>query len=326
MKHFEMARPTDLKEASSLLGKDLGEARLLAGGMDLLGELKDHIIEPNRLVNLKSVRNLDYIDPKGGNLRLGALVTLTEIAGHADIRKRYTALAEAAEVVGSPQIRNIGTLGGNLCQRPRCWYYRDEHVHCLKKGGNHCFAVNGQNQYHAILGGGPCFIVHPSDLAPALIALDAQVKIVSAAGSRDVPLEKFFILPAEDPHRENILQPGEIVSEVSVPEPEAGVKSAYLKQREKESFDWSLSACAAALEMDGRACRNARLVLGGVAPAPWRAAEAEKALQGKTIDEAAALQAAEAAVRDATSLEHNGYKVPLTKAVVQMAILKAAGA
>jgi len=325
MKNFEMARPISLKQASSLLGKDWKEARILAGGIDLLGEMKDHLIEPKRLVNLKSIDNLDFIEHKKGVLRIGALATLAEIAGHPAIRQYFTAISDAAGVVGSPQIRNVGTLGGNLCQRPRCWYYRDEHVHCLKKGGDRCYSVDGHNQYHAILGGGPCYIVHPSDLAPALLALGAQVKIASASQTREIPLEKFFVLPSADLYRENVLKPDEIVAEVSVPQPKPGTQSTYIKYREKESFDWALSACAVALTLKESVCQEARIVLGGVAPIPWHALAAEKALKGEQITEHLALEAASAALEGAEAMRDNSYKIALSQAIVQQAILKAAG-
>jgi xanthine dehydrogenase YagS FAD-binding subunit len=327
MKAFEYINPRDLKHASSLLGPDFNQSVILAGGIDLLGEMKEHIIEPGRVVNLKALENLRYCRAGSRNARIGALATLTEIAENREVRARYTALAEAADSVGTPQIRNVGTLGGNLCQRPRCWYYRDETVKCIKKGGSRCYAADqeGENKFNAIMGGGPSFIVHPSDCAPALIALNATVTVSGEGKSRQMPLEQFFILPSRNPLRENVLQPNEIVVEVTVPGPASGTKSTYLKFMEKDSFDWAVSAVAAALTMENGVCRDARIVLGGVAPIPWRSKEAEAALKGKRIDARVASQAAEAALANAQPLGKNAYKVPLTKTLIRRAVLAVAG-
>jgi xanthine dehydrogenase YagS FAD-binding subunit len=321
MKAFEYVNPKDLKHASSLLGPDYNSARVLAGGVDLLSEMKEYLIEPERLVNLKSISSLKFIRAGRNGVQLGALAVLSDIADHKEIRERYTVLAEAAESVGSPQIRNVGTIGGNLCQRPRCWYYRDETIKCIKKGGSRCYAADGDNKFNAILGGGPSYIVHPSDCAPALVALDGKVKISGPDGTREMPLESFFILPAQNPVRENILQPNEIVVEVSVPAPAAGTRSTYIKFREKDSFDWAVSAVAASVQMANGVCRDARIVLGGVAPVPWRSKEAEAVLKGKRIDARVADQAAEAALAKAQPLARNAYKVPLTKALIRRAVL-----
>src|SRR5438874_1155679 len=227
MKAFEYTSPRDLRQASEQLGNDFSRAKLLAGGIDLLGEMKERIIEPDRVVNLKSVPGLNHLEAGAKGLRLGALVTLAEIEEHPVVRRSYTALAEAAESVASPQIRNVGTIGGNLCQRPRCWYYRDETVKCLKKGGSKCYAAEEEadNKYNAILGGGPSYIVHPSDCATALVALDARVRYQDRGGkAQEVPAEKFFILPSENVRRENILQHGDIVTEVFIPAPPRGAR------------------------------------------------------------------------------------------------------
>jgi xanthine dehydrogenase YagS FAD-binding subunit len=325
MKAFEYVNPRDLKHASSLLGPDYNRSVILAGGIDLLGEMKEHIIEPERVVNLKALESLRYCRAGARGARIGALATLTQIEEDKEIGARYTALAEAARSVGTPQIRNVGTLGGNLCQRPRCWYYRDETILCIKKGGSRCYAADGENKFNAILGGGPSFIVHPSDCAPALIALNATVTVSGDGKSRRMPLEQFFILPSRNPLRENVLQPNEIVTEVSLPAPPSRTRSTYLKFMEKDSFDWAVAAVAASLTMDGGVCREARIVLGGVAPIPWRSKEAEAALQGKRIDARVADQAAEAALARATPLEKNAYKVPLTKTLIRRAVLAVAG-
>ncbi|MER3413646.1 MAG: molybdopterin dehydrogenase [Armatimonadota bacterium] len=315
MNNFVWFEPKSVAEASQAI-KEGGA--LLSGGIELLCLLKDSLVTPSRVVNLKSVSGLNGIRVNGG-LEIGALATLTQIAQHEQIRSSYRVLAQAAESVGSPQIRNVGTLGGNLCQRPRCWYFRDPEVHCLKKGGPKCFAVGGNNEYHAILAGGPCYIVHPSDLAPALIALNASV----STSDRKMPLEEFFRLPSQRMDHETVLEQGEIVTGVTVPADMAGSKSYYYKARERESFDWALSSCAVALRMNGATVQDARVVLGGVAPTPWRSKEAEAALRGKNLDESVAEAAGRAAVAMAEPMSENRYKVALTRNVVKIALLEA---
>jgi len=326
MRAFEYVKPTTVAEAVRELGRSWTDAKILAGGIDLLGELKEGIIAPQRIVNIKGISGLRYIrfSEKEG-LRLGALATLEEIETHQVIRQRYTALAEAAHSVGTPQIRNVGTIGGNLCQRPRCWYYRDEHTKCLKKGGPICFAYNGENKYHAIIGGGPCYIVHPSDCAPALIAFRASVTIVSPRGQRTVPLEEFFILPSRRLDHETILEPDEIVTEIQVPTPTPNTCSTYLKFKERDSHDFAIVGAAVMMRLKGKVCEDVRIVLSGVAPIPWRSPEAEAVLKGKAITPELAEQAGKAAVAKAQPLAQNAYKVPLTQATVKQAVLKAAG-
>lgn len=325
MKAFEFVQPTSIQQAIQLLAPGPSKAVVLAGGVDLLGELKERILTPDRVINLKAIPGLDKIQVTPQGLRMGAVVTLSEIEEHPTIRKQYQCLAEAAGTVGSVQIRNQGTIGGNLCQRPRCWYYRSrEHV-CLKKGGGVCFAIAGENRYHAILGGGPPFIVHPSDCAPALIALGARVKIAGPKGTREVPLENFFLLPSQGGIlKENILQPNEILTEVFVPAPKPGTRSVYLKFNEKGTMDFALSSAAVVLVMQGNKVQDARIVLGGVAPIPWRAKAAEAVLKGKTLSSQVAETAGRASTQGATPLRDNAYKVPLTQAIVKRAILAAA--
>ncbi len=323
MKSFEYVRPKDVKQAASALGTERDEAKLLAGGTDLLGEMKDYLVTPSRLVNLKSVPNLDRIEwQKDGGLKLGALVTLARIAEDKTATQKFPVLTQAINLSAMPQIRNAATIAGNLCQRPRCWYYRDEHVICLKKGGSRCYAVEGENQYHAILGGGPCHIVHPSDPAPALVALGASVVITDGTKTRAVALSEFFVLPRQNVYRENILAQNEIITHVLVPAPLPGTRGAYVKEREKDSFDWALASAAVVLtpSADGRTVGSARIVLGGVAPIPWRAEAAEKALAGRPLAGPIIAQAAEAALAGARPLDKNGYKVPLAQAVVRRAL------
>jgi xanthine dehydrogenase YagS FAD-binding subunit len=326
MRAFEYVKPATVADAVRELGRSWADAKILAGGIDLLGELKEGIISPQRIVNIKGISGLRYIrfSEKEG-LRLGALVTLEEIETHQVIRQRYTALAEAAHSVGTPQIRNVGTIGGNLCQRPRCWYYRDEHTKCLKKGGPMCFAYNGENKYHAILGGGPCYIVHPSDCAPALIAFGASVTVVSPRGQRTVPLEEFFVLPSRRLDHETILEPDEIVTEIQVPAPAPNTRSTYLKFKERDSHDFAIVGAAVVMRLRGKVCEDVRIVLSGVAPIPWRSPEAEAVLKGKAITPELAEQAGKAAVAKAQPLAQNAYKVPLTQAIVKQAILRVAG-
>ena len=334
MKSFEWVNPSTIAEAVRMLnpasaGQDIDEApRPIAGGQDLITTMKDYTTRPTRVVNLKSVRGLDRItiDAKG-NLNIGALVTLTQIEEHEGIRKNFPGLAEAARSVATPQIRNLGTIGGNLCQRPRCWYFRLEEVVCLKKGGSQCYAATGENKYHAIFGGGPSFIVHPSDLAPMLVALGARVAVIGSSGKQVISLDKFFTLPAEgDVRRENVLKNDDIITEIQVPASPFAARSTYLKFKERESLDFALSAVAAAVELEpNKTVTAARIVLGGVAPIPWRVAQAEKFLIGKALTREVLAQAAKVALRDAQPLEKNAYKVPLTETLVRRALAKAAG-
>ncbi|HKD66585.1 MAG TPA: xanthine dehydrogenase family protein subunit M [Candidatus Binataceae bacterium] len=325
MNRFEILTPSDLPHAGQLLAGRNHAA--LAGGVDLIDLLKQNILAPSSLVNLKGLRGMDVIEPDGhGGIRIGALVKLREVAGNPLLRERYAALADAAAQAATPQVRNLATVGGNLLQRPRCWYFRNPDVHCLKKGGGRCYALGGLNRYHAILGGGPSFIVHPSNLAPALVVFGASVKLVGPAGERTIELEKFFILPKTDPARENVLNPGEVLVEVTIPGPAPGARSVYLEAREKQSFDWPLVSVAVIIASDSsHLVREGRVVMGAVAPIPWRCHEAEAALRGSRLNPGVAARAAEDALKTAAPLSDNGYKVPLAKALMRRAILRAGG-
>jgi xanthine dehydrogenase YagS FAD-binding subunit len=296
--------------------------KLMAGGQDLLGELKEHLIEPASVVNLKHIAGLDALELKDGELNLGALVTIAALADHAVVREKFNVLHEAADSVGSVQIRNVGTVGGNLCQRPRCMYYRHEQAVCIKKGGSECFSYAGVNKYNAILGGGPSYIVHPSDLAPALVALGAEVAIKSKRGERVMPLEQFFTLPSEGSVlRENVLQPDEILTRVRVPAAQgAGWRSTYIKFKERGSYDFALVSVALAARVEGGVIKDARLVLGGVAPIPWRCTKAEKALVGRKIDDETCTAAGKLALEGAQPLTYNAYKVPLAQGLITKAL------
>lgn len=327
MHSFDWVDANSSEQAVRLLGKTRDKAKVLAGGTDLLDELKEGIVAPERLINIKSNKALRYIRfaPATG-LHLGALTTLAELEEHSTLREHYPILFQAVGQIASPQIRNVATVGGNLCQRPRCCYYRNDAFHCKRKAGPVCFSVNGENMYHAILGGHQCYIVHPSDLAPPLIALGASLTLFGPAGRRTIPLEKFFIGPKANILRENILGQNEIVEEVWVPAPSRTTGGAFVKVRERNAWDFSLVSASAVLNMAGGNCRDARIVLGAVAPIPWRSPKAEKVLRGAKIDAAVAERAAEAALAEARPMTQNSYKVPLAKALLKRAILRAAGA
>jgi xanthine dehydrogenase YagS FAD-binding subunit len=327
MKSFALSNPKSLEQAVlrlSSAGRDpraQAKIKLLAGGQDLLTEMKEHLAEPEELVNLKTIPGLDGIeDGAKGELVLGALATLSALERHGALRDRYRAVHEAAASIASPQIRSVGTIGGNLCQRPRCWYYRNENAKCLKKGGSECLAYAGLNKYNAIFGGGPSYIVHPSDLAPALVASGAQVTLHGAKGDRTLPLEQFFTLPAEaSVLRENVLAADEILTRVTLPAPLPSTRSTYLKFKERGSYDFALCSVALSVAMDGDKIAAAHLVLGGVAPIPWRCTRTEKLLAGRKLEEATYVAAAEDALKDAEPLEHNGYKVPLAQGLIRRA-------
>ena len=326
MNRFEVITPADLQSASRLLAENSNVA--FAGGVDVVDLSKQSIVEPAALVNLKSLEELGGIEVRpSGDLRLGATVKLSEVAEHPVIRDKFTALAEAAGEAATPQIRNLGTVGGNILQRPRCWYFRNPDVNCLKKGGDKCYSIGGLNRYHAILGGGPSFIVHPSNLAPALIAMRASATIVGPTGQRSVELENFFTLPTIDPRRENSLKPGEIITEVIVPAPSAGTASYYLEAREKQSFDWPLVSVAVVLDRapGAKTVRDARVVMGAVAPIPWRSPEAEASLKAGPLDESRARAAADAALKAAQPMSDNAYKVVIAKVIMRRAIMHTAG-
>lgn len=324
MKSFQNIDVKSVKEAVALLQKlhqQKKTAAVVGGGSEYLQLMKDHVVEPDYLINLKTIPDLDYIREERGGFRIGALAKLADLEEHPGLREKLLILSAAAGEAASPQIRNAGTIAGNICQRPFCWYFRSAHFNCLRKGGTVCYTVTGDGRFHAILGGGPSYIVHPSDTAPALVALGAQIKIAGAAGEKTVPLEKFFVLPSVDYRRENILGPGEIVTEIYVPLPRAGAKGFYHKVRERLAWDHAIVSVSTVVESSAGTVRNARVVLGGVAPIPWRAPKAEEFLRGKKLDEANAKQAGEIALEGARPLKDNGYKVQMAKDLIQRALL-----
>jgi xanthine dehydrogenase YagS FAD-binding subunit len=325
MRAFEYASPTTKEQAIALLGAKWGEREVLAGGTDLLSLMKDGVTDPRRLVNIKGIRELEGIqyDASTG-LRLGALVTFQDLIENETVRKEYPSLSQAASGVTAPQIRNVGTVGGDLCQRPRCWYFRGGMGLLAQDASGKSLVTDGENKYHAILGNsGPAYFVSPSSLAPALIALGAKVRIFGAKGSREIAVEKFFQTPKSNDEREYVLKSNELLTHILVP-PAAGARNATYEVRQKEALDWPLAAAAVSLKMDGTKVAGARVVLGHVAPVPWPAVEAEKYLAGKTISAKVAEQAGAAAVAGAKSLGQNGYKIQLAKVAVKRAILRAA--
>ncbi len=312
---FNYVRPGSLREALEH-GASAG-AVLHAGGTDVLGCLRDGVYSAEKVVAIGQLDELRGVETtRDGGLRIGALTTLSEIATHPLIGERYVALAQGAASAASPQLRNQGTIGGNLCQRPRCWYFRGD-FHCLRKGGEQCYAVAGENRYHCIFGGDRCYIVHPSDTAPTLVALGASFRLVSRRGDRTVPAQSFFVPPTEDIRRENVLQPGELLREILLPPPGANVRSTYRKVRARGAWDFALAGLAAVLEVTDGRVGNARLVLSGVAPIPWRVTAAEQALTGNPLDSETISRVAAVCVANARPMLHNGYKIDLVRGVVQ---------
>ena len=326
MKALTNANAHDFTHAVTMAGqarRDGGRVSFVGGGSDLLGLVKERIVTPDVVVNLKTINGQDQIEPMGRGVRIGGLVTLDALSQNALVRSQFTVLAEAAEAVATPQIRNVGTLAGNLCQRPWCWYYRNGFP-CYKAGGNRCFSFAGENQFHAIFGGGPSYIVHPSDTAVALVALEAMFRLVGPDGERQVPASEFFTLPRRNPARENILGDNELVAGVALPAPPAPPvvrRSAYHKVMDRESWTHAIVSAAVVLEMDGAVCRAARIVLGGVAPVPWRVPDAERMLVGQRLTPTLAARAAAEAVAGASPLSKNGYKVALTTTVVERTLV-----
>ena len=326
MKTFANANARDLQQAVTLVQQTRQDGRaasFVGGGSDLLALVKERIVAPDVLVNLKTIKGLDQVTLTGGDaagLTIGGLITLDALSRHPVVRRQYAVLAEAAETVATPQIRNVGTLAGNVCQRPWCWYFRNGFP-CLKNGGNTCFSAAGENQFHAIFGGGPSHIVHPSDTAVALVALDARFRVVGPTGERVVPAAEFFILPQQDARRENVLGPEEALAEIQVPSARPGTRSTYHKVMDREAWTHAVVSAAIVLEMDKQVCRNARIVLGGVAPIPWRLPHVERMLAGQRITETLAAKAAEAALEGAKPLARNAYKVPLTRGVIRRTLL-----
>ncbi len=322
MQAFEYASPTTLQEAFGLLGSNWGEADVLAGGTDLLSLMKEYLHTPKRVVNIKGIKELRGIEKTAAGVRIGATTTVTELLASDLIKSEFPSLMQAAQGISSMQIRNMGTVGGDLCQRPRCWYFRNGFGLLGIKDGKSLVAA-GENQYHAIFGKGSAHFVSASSFGPVLVALGAKVKLASSSGVRELNVADFFTAPADANSREVALKPNEILTEIVVPA--GGMKSAVYEVRQKEALDWPLVAAAVALKMSGNKVSSAQIVLGHVGPTPVVAASAAKMLAGKTISEAVADRAGAEAVKGAKPLSKNGYKVQLAKVAVKRAILKAAG-
>jgi xanthine dehydrogenase YagS FAD-binding subunit len=326
MKAFELYDATTVDEAVQLLGKHGATSKVLAGGSDLVtGVMKDWIQGPGMpyptaLIDITTVSAMHGISAEGGGLRIGAATTLAEIEESPDVLNTYPVLAEAAKSVASPLIRNFGTLGGNINQRPRCWFLRGENFPCYKKGGDFCFAVTGDNRYHAVIGGELCYIVHPSDTATALLALNATATVAGPSGTRTVAFDEYFIGPREDVLRENILQPNELMVDVKIPAPAANTRMAWIKLKDRQVYDFALTSVAVVASVDGGVWQDGRVVLGGVSPVPWRASVVEQALAGKDI--AATVKTAAALIRnEARPLSNNAYKVDIAIGLTERAIL-----
>lgn len=333
MKNFTYHRPSTIQQALPLLEDKWGPAELLAGGTDLLDRQKEYVSQPDKVVSLGGLggdfRQIVAAVPDADRpalVTIGAGVRLAEIAEHPSVINAYPALATAAGQIAGPQIRNMATLGGNLCQRNRCWYFRDEHVHCLLKGGRKCFAQEGENQYHAVFTQGhPCVIVHPSTLAPVLIALGATAEVIGPKGKRVVPVEKLFQAPVKETQREHTLAPNEVLVGVKLGPP-ARLRNASYEVKQRETNEWPLVQAAVAFQLDGKTAKGVRVVLGHVAPTPVVSESAAKTLEGKEVTEATASAAGEAAIEGARPLSQNGYKVQLLKVAVKRAVLLASGA
>jgi xanthine dehydrogenase YagS FAD-binding subunit len=317
MNAFEHVDASNLLSAITLLRKPYTKA--LAGGTDLLGEMKRGIKEPKQLVNLKTIPGLKRIRFDKG-LSIGALVTLAEIEHHPIILKKFPILVQAVHLSATPQLCNMGTLAGNLCQQPRCWYYRNPLFHCWLKGGEKCFAVRGENKYHAIFGSVVCHAVHGSDLAPALMALDASVKVVGPKGPRRISLEELYTKPSQYHRQLTVLRSGDLITEVRVPVPSKNSRGIYLKAMERKAWSFALVSVAAQLSIERGHVASGRLVLGGVASFPWRVRGAEETIQGQKLSEEVINTAAETAVEDALPMRDNGYKAQLVKGLIHQAL------
>jgi xanthine dehydrogenase YagS FAD-binding subunit len=325
MRGFEYASPTTKEQAVALLGSSWADAEVLAGGTDLLSLMKDDIVHPKRLVNIKAIPELRGIKATRGGYNIGATTTVQELLDHAGFSNQYPAITKAAQEITSPQIRAMGTVGGDICQRPRCWYYRAGYGLLGRDASGENLVTTGDNRYHAILGNaGPAYFVNPSSLAPALIAYGAKLVIHGPKGGREVEAEKFFVTPKTADEREYDLKPGEIVTSIVLPLP-FNTRSATYEVRQREALDWPLATASVALKMAAGKITGARIVLGHVAPVPWRATAAEQALVGKVVNQETAKAAGDAATTGAKALSKNGYKVQLARVAVKRALLAAAG-
>src|SRR5712692_5145430 len=330
MKQFELYEPQTVAEAAQVLTQLGPRAKILGGGSDLVGGImKDWVTGkgmplPDALIDLTTVPGLDKVSVAADGIRIGATTTLTDIAEHKDLQQQLPVLTQAAVSIASPLIRNFGTLGGNVNQRPRCWFFRGENFACYKKGGDFCYAVTGDNRYHAIIGGELCYIVHPSDTATALLALNAQATVAGPGGQRSVKFDDYFHGPREDVLTENVLKSNEVMTEVFVPTPAAGAKMAWNKLKDRQVYDFALVSVAAVFTLDSGNWKDGRITLGGVSPVPYRATVVENALKGKDIKSTA--KAAAAQLRTvARPMSLNAYKIDLAQGLIERTILEALG-
>jgi xanthine dehydrogenase YagS FAD-binding subunit len=324
MKTFanQNARSPQDASARAAAARRAGQTPVLAGGgSDVLALVKERIVPVDVVINLKTMAGLNQVSRSAAGVSIGGQTTLHALSNDASIRNDYRVLSEAAGSVATPQIRNVGTIAGNVAQRPWCWYYRNGFP-CYKAGGTQCFSFAGENQHHAIFGGGPSYIVHPSDTAPALVALGATFRVVGPSGERRIPAADFFVLPRQNSQRENVLGESDVLASIEIPAAKPGTRSRYHKVLDREAWTHAVVSAAVVLEMDGDVCRAARVVLGGVAPVPWRLTAVEAMLAGQRLTEALATSAGEAAVSGARALSKNAYKIPLTKNVVRRTLLE----
>jgi len=330
MKQFDLYEPTSVSEATGLLNQFGAQAKLVAGGSDLLGGVMKDWVQgkgmpyPAQIIDLTTIPELHGINGGGDGFHIGANTTLTELVEHKDLSTQFPVLTHAALSVASPLIRNFGTLGGNVNQRPRCWFFRGENFACYKKGGDFCYAVTGDNRYHAIIAGELCYIVHPSDTATALLALDASATVAGPGGNRTVKFDDYFHGPREDVLTENVLKGNEVMTEVFVPAPAAGSKMAWNKLKDRQVYDFALVSVAVNFTLDGGNWKDGRITLGGVAPVPYRAAVVENALKGKDVK--ATAKAAAAQLRTvARPMSLNAYKIDLVQGLIERTLLEALG-
>jgi len=323
MKAFKIAQPKTVEGAIGVAGDDFSKSKMLAGGTDLVGELKERTQTPDLVVNLKSIPGLNSVKSTSRGLEIGALVTLTDLAENKEVARGWPALTQTTLKTATPQVRNTATVGGNLCQRPRCWYYRDATYPCLKKGGELCYAREGENEFHAIFDNSTCNIIHPSNLAPALMVYGALMDITGPDGTETLPVEEFWVSPEEDISVENILEPNHVVTRIILPKGSESSTSAYLEVREKQSYDWSICGSTVNLILDGGKVRSSRIVLSAVAPTPVRRTDLEEMINGKSINEKLIKAVCDEAVKDATPQRDNQYKTILVKATLSRAIRRA---
>lgn len=311
MNSFEYLQPNSIGAAAKALSKNKNSS-ILAGGTDLLGLMKDDIYNPDYLVNIKSLPNMNYIKEEDGNLKIGALTKLDEILENDFVQNNLKVLHEAIGQIATPQLRNVGTLGGNICQRPRCFYFRQD-FDCIRKGGDICYAEIGNNRYHCIVGGGPCYIVHASDSAVALLALDAKFKISNGKDERIIDADKFFILPEVNPQKENILKEEEILTEIIIPLPNSDVKSKFIKVKERGAWDFALVSIAGVFNVKNDHIIQSKVAFGGVAPIPWFDIKVNNMLKNFNISETNIEKLMRVAFSDAEAMEMNGYKILMSK-------------